>query len=146
MIGNYSLCTRVNGNIIFDIKRLLVVQIEVKYASPQLSIPLFFRCGSSTNAKFKQGLVVTNLSWNRRISCMVACCLRSPMMQRWSIEEQGAVGLHERVPLHAKYVLSILCCLLPAISSSRKEVALVVTPPKFLADSFFSVVLGNRSF
>jgi hypothetical protein len=59
------------------------------------------------------------------------------------IEEQGAVGLHERVPLHAKYVLSILCCLLPAISSSHKVVPLVVTPYSSVPGRFFFVTASG---
>ena len=43
-------------------------------------------------------------------------CLRSPMKHR-PIEEHGAVGLDEQVPVHAKYVLPTLCSLLCAISS-----------------------------
>jgi hypothetical protein len=53
--------------------------------------------------------------------------LRSPMKHK-PIEEYGAVGLHEQVPVHAKYVLPTLCSLLCAISCSPGAAPLAVTP------------------
>ena len=91
---------------------------------------------TSTNAKFKQG-VGGHKSVVKLSPIMHGGFLPPVSHVAALIEEQGEVRLHERVPLHAKYVLSILCCLLPGISSSHKEVALVVTPYSYVPGMFF---------